>query len=658
MTLYQFLTKSSYFIKPLGSQSQKKIQITKTICRAVSTTQQTTGAQSSLLECETQENISNDELYLNEIYRSIPFSHAKLGKFYQDRPALENQYTQDAFLRSFLRRHLPSKHFKLVDEDLNRFGNRVTKDIYELSLRLEAEQPKLEQIDAWGKRTDKLILSTAWPQMKEIAAEEGMIACGYERIFDEWSRLYQISKFYLFEPSGGLFGCPLAMTNGAAKTLEVLKDKHSWVYDKAFSRMISRDPNTFWTSGQWMTEKQGGSDVARGTETIAVPQSDGSYKLYGYKWFSSSTDADISLTLARVVDKSGSVIEGTKGLSLFYLEVRDENSIMNNIQMLKLKNKLGTKQLPTAELLIDGARAFKISEDGRGVASMANMLTMTRIHTAMGAASSMRRMVNLARDYSTRRKAFGKILHQHPLHVNTLAFMEIETRAATILVLEIARLLGRQEVLGKGKELEDEAEVLRLIVPLAKLYVSKQAVSVLSEGLECFGGQGYIEDTDLPRMLRDTQVNAIWEGTTNILSLDVLRAITKSSGTVLKCYHEDVTRRIQAGRSNAELQEAVTAVQQSVNNVLGLASKLSPDLVEMAARDFAFSLARIYMGALLLEHACHTDATQMDIVTAKRWCEKDLAPLCTQGGHQNFTQKSMEQNLALVFDGYLHPSRL
>ncbi|KAH9492154.1 Acyl-CoA dehydrogenase member 11 [Bulinus truncatus] len=652
MAQYKFSARHLLNLKPFGNYLGQKAELTKHICRAVSTTQQTTGAQVTIEKAFSDV----DDKSINEIY--IPFSHAKLGAFFQDRPALENQYSQDAFLKSFLSRHIPNEHFRIINDDLERFGDRVVKEIYELSLRMEAEQPKLEQIDAWGKRTDKLIMSTAWPRMKEIAAEEGLIACGYERKFGEWSRLYQISKFYLYEPSGGLFGCPLAMTNGAAKTLEVLKDKHPWAYDKAFSHMISRDPSKFWTSGQWMTEKQGGSDVAKGTETLAVKQSDGSYKLYGYKWFSSSTDADISLTLARVVDKNGSVVEGTRGLSLFYLEVRDENGVMNNIQMLKLKNKLGTKQLPTAELLMDGARAYKVSEDGRGVASMANMLTMTRIHTAMGAASSMRRMVNLARDYATRRSAFGKALHQHPLHVITLANMEIETRAATILVLEIARLLGRQEVHDKGRELQAEEEVLRLIVPLAKLYVSKQAVTVVSEGLECFGGQGYIEDTDLPRMLRDTQVNAIWEGTTNILSLDVLRAITKSSGAVLKYYHEDVLRRIQPGKSHNELQVASQAVEQSVSNILSFASRLSPDLVEMAAREFAFSLARIYMGALLIEHATQKDTTPSDILTAIRWCEKDLAPLCTRGGNKNFTQKSMEQNLALVFDGYLHPARL
>ncbi|BFZ04647.1 hypothetical protein BsWGS_07686 [Bradybaena similaris] len=539
---------------------------------------------------------------------AVPFAHAKLGSFFQARPVLHNQYLQDSLLVSYLRRHVSTEHWTSISADLEQFGDRVAGEIYNLSLQMEAEQPRLEQIDAWGNRVDQLITSSAWKKMKEISAEEGLIACGYERKYGEWSRLYQIAKFYLFEPSGGLYGCPLAMTDGAAKTLELYKNEFPALYERAFTRLTSRDPKIFWTSGQWMTEKQGGSDVARGTETIAVAQPDGSYKLFGYKWFSSATDADMSLTLARVVGQDGSVLE--------------------------------------------------LSEEGRGVASMANMLTLTRIHTAMGAASAMRRIVTLARDYATRRVAFGKLLHRQTLHVHTLAGMEVETRAAAIFVFEISRLLGRQEVLPRDKTLEAESEVLRLLVPLAKLYVSKQAVAVVSEGLESFGGQGYIEDTDLPRILRDTQVNAIWEGTTNILSLDVLRAINKSAGSVLNHFRNSVLALISSAKEHQDLQAPACRVEKAMQDVLQFATKLPQNCVEMAAREFAYSLARIYMGALLLEHAGHHGATPSDVYTAQRWCEKDLSPLCTHGDNGSFTEGSHKGNMELIFDGYLEKSRL
>ncbi|XP_059155974.1 acyl-CoA dehydrogenase family member 11-like [Physella acuta] len=614
---------------------------------------------SNLVSMRKNENIEVSGASLEKLTQSsMPFASAKIGNFFQSGPELKNQYTQDSLLKSYLRHHVPDKHFSIINADLERFGDRVAGELYNLSLRMEAEQPKLEQTNAWGMRVDKLITSTAWQRMKEIAAEEGLVACGYERKFGEWSRLYQIAKFFLFEPSGGLYGCPLAMTNGAAKTLEVLKEQCRPVYERAFHRLTSRDSKRVWTSGQWMTEKKGGSDVAGGTETVAIKQTDGSYKLYGYKWFSSATDADVALTLARVLDANGAVVEGTRGLSLFYLELRDEHGAMNNIQMLKLKNKLGTKQLPTAELLIDGAQAIKLSDDGRGVASMSHMLTLTRIHTAMGAASAMRRICNLAKDYAMKRKAFGRNLHSQPLHVHTLAEMEVETRGATIFVLELARLLGRQEVSSSSLQLEEESEVLRLIVPLAKLYVSKQSVAVVSEGLECFGGQGYIEDTDLPRILRDTQVNAIWEGTTNILSLDVLRAIMKSSGSVLKCYKKNVLKNLETGRNNSALMPQIKTLEESLDKVLAYSSKLSRVYLEMASRDLAYSLAAIYIGALLVNHASHPDATSSDIYTAQRWCEKDLAALCSKDDNKHFTNTAEMENVSLVFDGCYHQSNL
>ncbi|GFS23543.1 novel acyl-CoA-dehydrogenase protein [Elysia marginata] len=319
---------------------------------------------------------------------SVPFAHARLGPFFQEEPQLKNQFSQDAFLQGYLQQHVPTKHLQKMRERLENLGERVANDIYQLSKRMESEPPRLEQINAWGKRVDNLITSTAWQDMKSIAAQEGLVASGYEREFDEWSRLFQMTQFYLFEPSGGLYGCPLAMTNGAARTVELLRDTHPWLFAHTFPHLTSRDPDQFWTSGQWMTEKKGGSDVAGGTETVAVEQADGSHKLYGYKWFSSATDADMTLTLARLVDGQGNVVKGTRGLSLFYLDVKGQRS---NIQIMKLKNKLGTRQLPTAEILMDGAIAYKISEEGRGVSAMSQMLTLTRIHTAIHAASTMRR---------------------------------------------------------------------------------------------------------------------------------------------------------------------------------------------------------------------------------------------------------------------------
>ncbi|KAL8615297.1 hypothetical protein ACOMHN_040287 [Nucella lapillus] len=242
-----------------------------------------------------------------------PFASAKLGSFVQEAPQLGNQYTQDSLLRSFLKRNIPQQSLAEIEADLTRFGHRVGTDIYDLHLRCEREQPTVVQTDSWGHRVDDLRTSSAWTSMHHIAAEEGLIALAYERKFGASSRLYQASKLYLFSPSSGLYSCPLAMADGAASLIESIQTSVPWLVERALKRLVSRDPSRFWTSGQWMTEKRGGSDVARGTETVAVEQTDGSYRLYGYKWFSSATDADMTFTLARVVDKQGHTVEVSRG---------------------------------------------------------------------------------------------------------------------------------------------------------------------------------------------------------------------------------------------------------------------------------------------------------------------------------------------------------
>ncbi|XP_057688405.1 acyl-CoA dehydrogenase family member 11-like isoform X1 [Corythoichthys intestinalis] len=588
----------------------------------------------------------SEEEQLWETAAALPFSAARLGSFFQDRPVLKNPFLEDALLRGYLRRHLPHE---AVSADLCAFGERVATEVDAWGRECEVIPPRLVHFDPWGRRVDHIVTSPAWKRMKDLSAQEGLVAIAYERPHAEWSRVYQMSKLYIFSPSSGLYTCPLAMTDGAAKVIQSIGI--SWPVQEAFNRLTSRQPEHFWTSGQWMTERQGGSDVAGGTETVAVPQTNGWYKLYGYKWFTSATDADMTLTLARVCDQSGKTTPGSRGLSLFYAEVsRDRNGCLRGIEVQKLKDKLGTRQMPTAELLLDGLRAHRLSEEGRGVASIANMLTITRIHNSISAAAAMRRVVQLARDYSTRRTAFGKQLKEHPLHVQTLARLEVETRGAFLLVMDVCRLLGREE---SGVATQLDAHLLRLLTPVVKLYTGKQAVAVVSEGLESFGGQGYIEDTGLPVLLRDAQVLSIWEGTTNVLSLDVLRCVARSSGMVLRAYFTHVKTLLAGASSVSSLDPAVRAVDGALSQLEGFiqeAATRMPGYLELAARDLAFTLARIYMGALLIDHASWNGRSQADVYAALRWCEQDLCVVASNKARGYYDATSAGVDSALVYD--------
>ncbi|CAD6187696.1 unnamed protein product [Caenorhabditis auriculariae] len=372
------------------------------------------------------------------------YSHARTGGFSQAAPVLHNPYKDDPLLDRVLRRLLPQQQYAKVANDLVRFGDRVVSEIDAMGRKAEVEVPRLEQHDAWGRRVDQLVTCNEWKKLKQVCAEEGIVGIGYEDETDAYTRrLHQVAKLFLFSPSAGLVTCPMAMTDGAIKTLLAL-DLHgkNALATEAIERLRSRDPATAWTSGQWMTEKKGGSDVGGGCDTYAVHVGDNKYRLHGYKWFSSAIDSDVALTLARVVDPDGTTLEGSRGLSMFLLRIRDDDGNLNGIQMVRLKQKLGTRQLPTAELLLDGALAERIGDQGRGVANISNMLNITRIHNAVASVAGMRRIIALARDYSTRRSVFGQPQAKWPLHTSTLAKMEVETRGCFMLLMESARLLG------------------------------------------------------------------------------------------------------------------------------------------------------------------------------------------------------------------------
>jgi putative acyl-CoA dehydrogenase len=540
---------------------------------------------------------------------------------YQESPTLGNQYDADTVLRAYLRRRVPADVLAEIEPGLRRLGERVATDILALGEAAEALPPRHVAHDGWGRRIDRIETSEAWRTLDRVAAEEGLVAIGYERAYGSLSRIDQFARMYLYSPSSAIHSCPLAMTDGAARFLEVYGDEQT---RPVLERLTSRDPNRFWTSGQWMTERTGGSDVSR-TSTIAQPAGetdDRVYRLYGDKWFTSATTSQVAVTLARIDGAPA----GSRGLSVFLVELRDSDGGLRNIRIQRLKDKLGTRALPTAELTLEGTPARLVGGAGDGVRKISALFNVTRIYNAVAAAGGMRRAVALARDYADRRTAFGKLLREHPLHAATLAELDLECRAAFHLTFRVVELLGREEC---GEATPAESELLRLLTPVAKLYTAKQAVAVASEAIEAFGGQGYVEDTGLPRLLRDAQVLPIWEGTTNVLSLDVLRAIDKTGA--LGHFLADVRGRVSDVPA-ADLAPAVERVRHAADRIESYAEHAGADteLRQAGARPFAYAIARTCAASLLVEHASACTAADGRVnamAAATRWCSRDLAPL-------------------------------
>lgn len=500
--------------------------------------------------------------------------------FLQTAPQLVHPYRNDRTLLALLDRVIPAERRPALDADLDALGD-YAQVAWERARRSAPRTPVLTRWDAWGRRVDRIELTTAWQEGPDLTTRHAILAAGHEP--HEHARLEQFARVYLYHLASEFYTCPLAMTDGAIAALKASGNQA--LIDRALPHFLSRDPASFWLSGQWMTETAGGSDVGR-TGTVARRDEAGHWRLHGRKWFSSAVVGEAALALARP-EGAG---EGTAALALFYVETMDGASRRPELIVDRLKDKLGTRELPTAEIHLDGLPAWPLGELAQGVRQVAPMLNVTRTWNAVCAVASMARALALAGDYAAHREAFGRPLIELPLHARTLADMRGEFEGAFALAFEVVQLLGRVE---QGRAAPHEAVLLRLLTPLAKLWTGKVAVALCSEALECFGGAGYIEDTGLPQLLRDAQVYAIWEGTTNVLALDSLRALgdgldalrTAIAGWVDGCHEPEAVAPIHIAFDAASRQLQASASDRAE--------------MEASARGLALTLARCAAAALL-----------------------------------------------------------
>lgn len=544
--------------------------------------------------------------------------------FYQDPPRLLNQFFDDSLLSEFLARALPPDVLAVEQPALVELGGLAGGELFALQQADRLNEPQLVQWDPWGQRVDRLELTAVWRRAAELAATFGIVARAYETELGPHARLVQFASAYLFHPSTDVYTCPLAMTDGAARTLLDLGNQA--LVTRAVPRLLSRQPQQMWTSGQWMTERTGGSDVGL-TQTVArrvVEGPDESYRLYGTKWFSSATAADMALTLARPEGNG----PGGRGLALFYVEVRDAQGRYQGIAVNRLKDKLGTRKVPTAELTLDGTPAIPVAGLSDGVRNISSMLNITRTWNAVMSASSMRRALALALDYARRRVAFGLPIAEKPLHQETLADLQAEAHGAFVLAFRGVQLLGRVEARVATSQ---EQQLFRIVTPLAKLTTGKQAVAVISEVLESCGGAGYVEDTGLPMLLRDAQVLPIWEGTTNVLSLDILRV---AQGMDVLAVVEAECRAQCAEVTRGPLLPCVEAVHRTLAATSAwLAQAMQvPDRLEAGARGLALTLGRTLSLALLVSHAAWSvqnsrPAADRAVAAARRYLAAGLLRL-------------------------------
>jgi putative acyl-CoA dehydrogenase len=454
--------------------------------------------------------------------------------------------------------------------------------------------PRLRTHDRYGHRIDEVDYHPAWHALMSVAVSHGLHAAPWAD-GGPGAHLARAAKFYVWSQAEAGHSCPVSMTYAAVPALRHAPELAQRFEPLLASRVYDpglRAPETKagLLSGMAMTEKQGGSDVRAGT-TRAEPAplaGPGAHLLTGHKWFNSAPMCDLFLVLA----------QGPGGLTCFLLPRVLPDGTRNAIRIQRLKDKLGNRSNASAEVEYDEAVGWQVGEAGRGVRTIIDMVTATRLDCVLGSAAAMRRGTVAAVHHCAHRQSFGRNLIDHPLMTGVLADLAVESEAATALAIRLAAAAQRSAD-GDGAE----AALLRVALPAAKYWVCKRAVAHAAEALECHGGNGYVEESGLPGLYREAPLNSIWEGSGNVTALDVLRALRRSPEAA-----DALAAELDLGSGgDKRLDEAAAELRRML---AGLAAQPGPAPAEAAsqaaeyqARRLAGLIASLLQGALLVRHA-------------------------------------------------------
>ena len=444
----------------------------------------------------------------------------------------------------------------------------------------DTHPPVLRTHDRGGHRVDEVEYHPAWHALMGRAVSAGLQAAPWAPDAGEHAHLLRAAGFYLWTQTESGHLCPISMTYSAVPALRHDPDLAARFEPGLRSRTYDfglRPPAVKHglLAGMSMTEKQGGSDL-RANTTVAVPSSaaSGEYRLTGHKWFTSAPMNDVFLTLAQAPD----------GLTCFLLPRVLPDGRRNAIALQRLKDKLGNRSNASAEIEYDGAVGWRVGAEGRGVATILDMVTMTRLDCVLGSAGQMRAALSQASFYAAHRHAFGGPLAAQPAMQQVLADLAVESWAATTTAIRLATLVERS--IGGDQQ---ATALLRIALPVAKFWVCKRATPMIAEALECLGGNGYVETYPMARLLRESPLNGIWEGSGTVTALDSLRALQRSPES-----------------RSALLDELGTATGASADYdhaVRQLAELLDRPLEPAAARRVASLAARTLAGSLLIKQA-------------------------------------------------------
>lgn len=492
-----------------------------------------------------------------------------------------NVVTADVALAEGVRRHAGPEVLAGLESLGAEAGSEEAREHGMLANRFP---PRLTPYDRWGNRIDEVEFHPSWHWLMARGVGHGLQAAPWALADagDEHAHLRRAAGFIAWSQTEPGHGCPLSMTYAAVPALRADPAiAAEWVpalaatgYDPGVAPAAGKRGAL---AGMGMTEKQGGSDV-RANVTTATPTAGSEYVLRGHKWFTSAPMNDVFLVLA----------QAPGGLTCFVVPRVLPDGSRNQLDVVRLKDKLGNRSNASAELEFHHTLGRRLGEEGRGVRTIIEMVAATRLDCVLGSASLMRRAVAEASWHVAHRSAFGALLADQPLMRNVVADLAVESEAATALGLRLAAAVDRADDAG-------EAALRRIALPLAKFWVCKRTPPLVAEAMECLGGNGYVEDSGLPLLFRESPLNSIWEGSGNVNALDVLRALTREP-EALAAWIDEVGR---ARGGDARLDRYV----DDTLALLGESGALESASAQAGARRLAGRMAACLQGSLLVRFA-------------------------------------------------------
>jgi alkylation response protein AidB-like acyl-CoA dehydrogenase len=499
-----------------------------------------------------------------------------------------NFYLEDPNFQFLCESVMDADTFARARPHLTALGEIAGGELDELAAMADRNPPTLRAWDEQGRRVDEVVRHPAYLRMEEIAfGRFGLAAMAHRPGVLGWpDRVPQVVKYalsYLFAQSEFGLLCPVNMTDSCARMLGAFGSEE--LRARYLSHLTSTDPAALWQGTQWMTERTGGSDVGAST-TVARRDPDGQWRLWGDKWFTSVANAEVALTLAR----PDGAPAGTRGLGMFLVPKRLPDGSKNAWTVNRLKDKLGSRSMATGEVTYSGAIAYVVGDLGAGFKQMMEMVNGSRLSNAMRAAGLMRRAVLESLVHARQRVAFGRPLAELPLLRSNLLSMLLDAEAAASVILNGAALLDRRET----------GALARVWTPLAKYWITLRARDVAAEAMNVRGGNGYVEEWVNPRLLRDAYLGAIWEGSANVVALDVQRAIVKDRGLpALAAFIADRLARVSEPAAKPWV-DLVRAGLEALSRQTAAWAALSADERELQARPVAEALYHLLAGSLLL----------------------------------------------------------